>query len=59
MSKFYAMKILFNITQSDLDCMAVARDKVGLTQSEFIRRAIRSYAAEQKVAEYMREADRI
>lgn len=48
---FYAKKILFNITQSDLDRMTEMRTKHGLQQSEYIRRAIRMYVAEQKLEE--------
>lgn len=47
----YAKKIIFNITQSDLDRMNSMRNKRRLSQSEYIRRAIRMYVAEQKVEE--------
>ena len=60
MSKsFYAKKIIFNITETDLYRMDLVRSKMGLEKSEFIRRAIRSYVAEQMVAEFKnsREVD--
>ena len=47
----YAKKILFNITQTDIDRMTEMRKKHGLQQSDYIRRAIRMYVAEQKIAE--------
>jgi metal-responsive CopG/Arc/MetJ family transcriptional regulator len=54
MKPFYAKKILFNITKTDLDRMDDARGKLKLTTSDFIRQAIRAYVAEQMVAEYIR-----
>jgi metal-responsive CopG/Arc/MetJ family transcriptional regulator len=53
-SPYYAKKILFNITKLDLDRMDDTRGKMNLEKSEFIRRAIRSYVAEQKLAEFER-----
>lgn len=47
----FAKKIIFNITQTDLDRLTGARTKLGLQQSEYIRRAIRMYVAEQKIEE--------
>ncbi|GLQ05869.1 ribbon-helix-helix protein, CopG family [Sneathiella chinensis] len=47
----FAKKILFNISQFDLDRMTEMRVKRGLDQSEYIRRAIRMYVAEQKIEE--------
>ena len=54
MSHFYAQKILFNITRTDLDRMNDIREKMKLTKSDFIRQAIRAYVAEQMVAEFKR-----
>lgn len=51
MNSFYAKKIIFNITQADLDRMTDMRNKRGLEQSEYIRRAIRMYVAEHKITE--------
>jgi len=42
-------KILFNISQTDDDRMTEMRLSRGLDQSEYIRRAIRMYMAEQKL----------
>ncbi len=44
-------KILFNISQTDIDRMTEMRLTRGLDQSEYIRRAIRMYVAEQKLEE--------
>ncbi|MEH6477837.1 MAG: ribbon-helix-helix protein, CopG family [Sneathiella sp.] len=44
-------KILFNISQVDADRMTEMRLARGLDQSEYIRRAIRMYVAEQKLEE--------
>jgi len=44
-------KILFNISQTDIDRMTEMRLKHGLDQSKYIRRAIRMYVAEQKLEE--------
>ena len=57
MSRFYAQKILFNITQADLDGMDAARAGENLTQSDFIRKAIRAYVAEQKLVTYISARD--
>ena len=52
MSRFYAQKILFNITKTDLDRMNNVRGKLKLTMSDFIRQAVRAYVADQMLAEY-------
>ena len=49
MSRFYAKKILFNIAQADIDGMNEIRAKLGMSQSDFIRNAIRTYTAEKRV----------
>ena len=54
MSRFYAQKILFNITKTDLDRMNNVRGKLKLTMSDFIRQAVRAYTAEEMVAAYKR-----
>jgi len=56
MMSLYAKKILFNITQADWDRMSQMRSKRGLSQSSYIRRAIRMYVAEQKIEE-LRQLD--
>ena len=56
-SPYYAKKILFNITKTDLDRMDDARGKLKLTTSDFIRQAIRAYVAEKMVAEYIRDRE--
>ena len=53
---FYAKKLIFNITQTDLDRMTAMRLKHGLQQSEYIRRAIRVYVAEHTIQEMNRES---
>lgn len=53
-SRFYAQKILFNITKTDLDRMNVMRSKLKLTMSNYIRHALRAYTADQMLAEYKR-----
>lgn len=47
----YAKKILFNIAQADYDRLREMSGKRGLSQSSYIRRAIRMYVAEQKIEE--------
>ena len=54
MSQF-RKKILFAITQQDLDQIDDMQAKRKLSQSEYIRRAIRVYAAELKIEEYSDE----
>lgn len=44
-------KILLNISQDDVDRMTEMRIARGLNQSEYIRRAIRMYVAEQTLEE--------
>ena len=53
MSKF-AKKIIFNISQHDLDRMTEMRGKLDLDQSTYIRQAICMYTAEQKIEEFRR-----
>ena len=45
----YAKKILLNISQSDLDRMKTMCAKHGLSQSEYIRQAIRMRVAEHVI----------
>lgn len=54
MNSFYAKKIIFNITQFDLDRMNEMRGKRGQSQSEYIRSAIRMHVAEHKIEELSR-----
>jgi len=46
---YYAKKLLFNITKLDLANMDHVRAKLHLSMSDFIRAAIRSYAAEKRL----------
>ncbi len=51
---FYAKKIIFNITQFDLDRMTEMRIKKGLSQSQYIRQAIVMHVAGHKTQELER-----
>lgn len=57
MNSYYAKKIIFNITQFDLDRMNEMRNKRGLNQSDYIRSAIRMHVAEHKIEELNRGCD--
>jgi len=46
-------KVLFNISQTDVDRMTDMRLARGLDQSEYIRRAIRMYVADQKLEDLL------
>ena len=56
-NSYYAKKILFNITKTDLYRMDLVRSKMNLEKSEFIRRAIRAYVAEQMMAEFKNSSE--
>ena len=53
----YEKQIFIRISQNDFDRMTETRDKIGLNQSEFIRRAIRTYDAEQRIELFKRNTE--